>query len=463
MKRGLSLLPLALLAACAGPTLQAPQTPTLPAAFAQAPVALPAGEPAAFFWRGFNDNELDTLVAEGLQANSDVRLALARVQEARALARLAGAGDTPAVGVGASAARVRAPDGSGGSTTGNEFGAGLEASWEIDLFGRRGEEKRAALADLRAGEAQVLATRLLVAGDVARYYFELRGLQERLRVARESLLTQQEALKLVKARQDAGRGTALDTERATALLLGTEAGVPALELQLLLTRQRIAVLLGQQPQALDARLGAVKPLPGLAGLQLGAIGAPEQLLRRRPDLVVAEQQAAAAAARVGQAHKARFPSFTLSGTLGVNAGRLGDLGNSAAFVYNLGAQLAYSLLDGGANSARVDAAQARYQAALIQYDRAVLLALEDTEGALAGYTRYQQQAQSLFGAAVAAEKAAEIARGRFGAGVSDFLAVLDAERERLGARDRLAQAQTAAAVSVVSVYKALGGAVTAPP
>ncbi len=463
MKRLVTLLPLALLAACAGPTLQAPQTPTLPATFVQAPAALAAGEPVALFWRGFNDSELDALVAEALQANSDVRLALARVQEARALARLAGAGDTPAVGLGASAARVRSPDGNGGSRTGNEFGAGLEASWEIDLFGRRGEEKRAALADLRAGEAQVLATRLLVAGDVARYYFELRGLQERLRVARESLQTQQEALKLVKARQDAGRGTALDTERATALVLGTEASVPALELQLLLTRQRIAVLLGQQPQALDARLGAVKALPGLGTLQLASIGSPEQLLRRRPDLIAAEQQAAAAAARVGQAHKARFPSLTLSGTLGVNAGRLGDLGNSAAFVYNLGAQLAYSLLDGGANSARVDAAQARYQAALVQYDRAVLLALEDTEGALAGYTRYQQQAQSLFGAAVAAEKAAEIARGRFSAGVSDFLAVLDAERERLSARERLAQAQTAAAVSVVSVYKALGGAVTAPP
>jgi multidrug efflux system outer membrane protein len=460
----LALLAAAALAACGtAPTARTPQKPALQAAFVQAPAGLAATEPAEAFWRGFKDGELDTLVAEALQANSDVRIAQARVLEARALARLAGAADLPAVGAVASAGRGRAPDGNGGSSTGNSVGAGLEASWELDLFGRRGDEKAAAQADLRASEAQVQATRLAVAGEVARSYFELRGLQERLRVAQESLMTQREALKLVQARQDAGRGTALDTERARALVLGTEATLPALELQGVLARQRIAVLLGQAPSALDTRLAAARALPGLDAIPLAAVGSPERLLQRRPDLIVAEQQAAAAAARVGEAHKSRFPRLTLSGAIGVNAGRIADLGDSASFVYNLGAQLAYALIDGGAASARVDAAQARNEAALAAYDKAVLLALEDAEGALAGYTRTAQQAQALFGAAQAADKAAEIARGRFGAGVSDFLAVLDAERERLAARDRLAQAQTAAAVSVVSVYKALGGGLGPAP
>jgi outer membrane protein, multidrug efflux system len=282
-------------------------------------------------------------------------------------------------------------------------------------------------------------------------------LQERLRVARESLATQREALKLVVGRLEAGRGTALDTERARALVLGTEASIPALELQIVLIGQRLAVLLGQAPRAVDARLVAVKPLPGLQAVALGGVGSPENLLRRRPDLQAAEQQAVAAAARVGVAYKARLPSVSLGGTLGLNAGRLADLTKGASFLYNLGASLAWTLFDNGAQAALTDAAQARQLAAVIAYERAVLLALEETEGALATYTRTQQQAQSLFGAAEAADKAAEIARGRFGAGVSDFLAVLDAERERLAARDRLATAQTAAAVSIVSVYKALAG------
>lgn len=458
-----SLLAAAALAACGtAPTVQPAKLPAMPASFAQAPSGAAATEPAAAFWRGFNDAGLDALVAEALQANTDVRLALARVQESRALLREAGAADLPTVGVTASAGRARVQTETFGTTVGNSVGAGLQASWEIDLFGRRAGEKAASRADLAASEALVQATRLAVAGDVARHYFELRGLQERLRVAQESLMTQREALKLVQARLDAGRGTALDTERARALVLGTEAALPALELQGVLARHRIAVLLGQAPSALDARLAPPKPLPGMAAVALSGIGSPEQLLRRRPDLMVAEQQAAAAAARVGVAHQSRFPRLTLAGALGVNAGRVADLGDSASFIYNLGAQLLVTLFDGGGNQARVDAAAARNEGAVVAYERAVLLALEDTEAALAGYTRTAQQAQALFGAAQAADKAAEIARGRFQAGVSDFLAVLDAERERLSARDRLVQAQTAAAVSVVAVYKALGGGLGTP-
>lgn len=448
----------ALLAACgSAPQAQAPKAPPMAATFDQAPAGATAAEPVAAFWRGFNDPELDALVTEALKANADLRVALARVQESRALAALAGAGDLPAVGASAQAGRARVQTETAGTVAGNSVGAGVQASWEVDLFGRRADEKAAARADLAATEAQLQAVRLAVAGDVARSYFELRGLQERLRVARESLVAQREGFKLVQARQEVGRGTALDTERARALVLGTEAAVPALELAATLARQRIAVLLGQPPSALAARLADAKPLPGLAAVPLAGIGAPEQLLRRRPDLIAAEQQAAAAAARVGVAHKARYPQLSLAGSFGLNAGRVADLGDSASFIYNLGAQLVVSLFDGGANAARVDAALARNDAAVAAFDGAVLRALEDTEGALAGYTRTQQQAEALFGAAQAADKAAEIALGRFRAGVSDFLPVLDAERERLAARDRLAQAQTAAAVSVVTVFKALGG------
>ncbi len=452
------------LAGCAGMAPPAPATRQLPpsaAAFVQS-AALPGSatlsqEPVARFWQRFGDADLDALINEALAANRDIQVTAARLREVRALQRLASVGDRPVVGTSASVARLRTADGQGGNDEGNAFGLGLDARWEWDLFGRRANEKTAAAALVRSGEAALQGSRLAVAAEVARQYFELRGLQERLRVARESLVTQREALKLVQGRLEAGRGTALDTERARALVFSTEAAVPALELALTATGHRIAVLRGQAPGGVDARLATVKPLPGLQAIALDAIGSPQSLLRRRPDLIAAEEQAVAAAANVGVAYKARYPRITLGGTLGLNAGRLSDLGSAASFVYNLGASLAYSVFDNVAIDEQTEAAAARELAAVRAHEAAVLVALEETETALASYTRTQQQAASLFQAAQAADKASELARARFAAGVSDFLAVLDAERERLAARERLSLAQTAAAVSVVSVYKALGG------
>lgn len=460
----IAALAASLVAACstAPPVLHGAKAPPLTPQFSQAP-ATAAGEPAERFWQAFGDADLDALVAEALKANPDILIAAARLQESRALAQLTDSAALPRIGAQAETGRSRGPDRDGGAQSTHRVGAGLGASWEVDLFGRIADERSAARADVAASQALWHATRVTIAGEVARLYFEHRGAQERLRVAQESLALQREALKLVLGRQDAGRGTALDSERARALVLSTEASVPAFELQALLLRQRLASLLGQPPQALETRLGTPKPLPGMKAVALASIGTPETLLRRRPDLQAAEAQAQAAAARTGQAWKARWPTLTLAGSLGLNAGRLADLGNCAAFVYNLGATLAWSVFDGGATQARVGAAQARQLQAVLAYERAVLQALEDTEGALATYTRNQRQGDSLFGAALAADKAAEIARGRFSVGVSDFLAVLDAERERLAARDRLAQAQTASAVAVVSVYRALAGGLGTEP
>jgi outer membrane protein, multidrug efflux system len=291
----------------------------------------------------------------------------------------------------------------------------------------------------------------------------LRGLQEQMRVAVASLDTQNAALQLVEAREGAGRGTALDTERARALVKSTAANIPALESSLIRSRYRLAVLCGLQPTALDAELEAAKPLPGLGAVALSSIGAPADLLRRRPDVQAAEAQLAAAAAQVGVARSALFPTVTLGGTLGQNSSTLGDLGKGASYVYNLGAQLTWNLLDFGRIRAQINAAGARNEAAMAAYEYTVLTALEETEGALAAYTRTQRQAALLFDAVRSSEQAAMIARERFKVGSTDFLVVLDAERELLSARDRLAQAQTGAATSLVAVYKALAGGWEAPP
>jgi outer membrane protein, multidrug efflux system len=437
-------------------------TPSLPIYKAQlaadfANASATQAEPVAEFWRGFGDADLDALVAQAIKANADLRIAGANLREARALANFADAQSKPTIGASADAARVRARDSQGKSQTGNVFAAGFDVAWEADLFGRISSERQAALAQVLANESLVRAAQVSVASEVARNYFELRGFQEQLRVAKASLETQRAALKLVEARLTVGRGTALDTERANALVQTTAASIPSLETALIRTRYRIAVLTGQVPTALDTQLANQKPLPGMKPVALNSIGSPENLLRRRPDVAAAEQQVAAAAARIGIARSELFPRLTLGGSVGLNAGRIADLGKSAAFVYNLGASLLWTLLDFGRNRAQIAAASARGEAAVIAYEKAVLGALEETEGALAAYTRTQRQTESLFAAAQSAGKAAEIARARFTAGTSDFLAVLDAERELLAARDRLAQAQTGGATSLVAVYKSLAG------
>jgi outer membrane protein, multidrug efflux system len=440
----------ALLAGCATPADLPHYKPELQPGFAAAPAT--TEEPVAEFWQRFGDAELDALVASAITRNADLRIAVANLQSSRALAGFADAQARPTIGASLGAARIREPDGVGGTTTYNAYTAGFDASWEIDLFGRISNNRAAATADARASAALLRATQVSVAAEVARNYFELRGLQEQLRVATVALQTQQEALKLVDARLQVGRGNALDTERARALTQTTAASVPALEASAARARYRLAVLTGRTPTALDAQLAQAKPLPGLPPTALDRIGSPETMLRRRPDVAAAEAQLDAAAARVGV------------GSIGQNAGRIGDLGDSAAFVYSLGASLVWSVLDFGRNTALIESAGAQGEAAAAAYEKAVLAALEDTEGALTAYTRTQQQTQALFDAAQSATKASEIARARFAAGTSDFLTVLDAEREALSARDLLAQAQAASATSLVAVYKALaGGWEQAPP
>lgn len=453
MSRCLTVLLAAALAGCAAPSVPTLRPPPLEPDFANRPADATHDAPVGRFWQGFGDPQLDALVARAIGANHDLRIAAANLQEARALARDADAQRWPQADALATAGRVR--DGTGPGR--EQFAAGVALAWEVDLFGRIAGLQDAARATVLATQAGLRSVQVSLSAEVARTYFDLLGLQERLRVARASLETQQAVLRLVQARHGAGRATALDTERARALVASTAAGLPALEGALLRSRYRLAVLCGQAPTALDAELAAARPLPGLRSVALGGIGSPHSLLLRRPDVRAAEHDAAAAAARTGVARSALYPRLTLGGTLGQNAARLGDLGDGSSYVYNLGAQLVWSLLDFGRVRAQIAAADARSAAALAVWERTVLTALEETEGALATYTRAQQQAEQQFDAARAAEAAARIARARFDAGVIDLLVVLDTERELLDARDRLALAQTGAAASLVGVYRALAG------
>jgi NodT family efflux transporter outer membrane factor (OMF) lipoprotein len=461
----LSLVALAtalFVSACAvGPDHVRPTLPT-PERFVQAGEAASAAMPAADaeFWRGFGDPLLTRLVDEALSANHDLRIALARYDRANALLRGAKFDHLPTLTAEATASESRAsadqlPGLPRAARDGESYDAGIVASWELDLFGRVRRGVEANRAETAASAADLAAVQVAIVGEVARGYLELRGLQERLRVAEENVANQRETLRLVEARFDAGRGTEFDTSRARAQLETTAARVPALQARVATSMHRLAVLTGRTPDALIAELEAPAPLPVLPH-KLDA-GTPGELLRRRPDVIAAEHRLHAATARIGVATADLFPRFTLGGLIGSQA-----IESSALFERDSETRLValgidWSFLDIGRVRARIAAADADAAGELARYEQAVLLALEDTENALVGHARARVEDAHLQRAAEDSMRAAELARVRFDAGAADLFEVLDAERTRLQAQDAFADVRTRSAVSAVALYKAMAG------
>jgi outer membrane protein, multidrug efflux system len=426
--------------------------------------AEPASADIASFWRGFNDATLTALVERSLAANGDVRIASARLQEAQLQQREADVADWPGVAIDGGATRAirpitQQPNLSRDARTSNTLNTGFVAAWELDLFGRNRRASEAAGARTEASQASLHAAHTSVAAEVARNYLALRGLQQQLRIAQAALVNQREALRLTEARVSGGRGTQLDRERAQALVVGTEAALPALQGSIERTALRIATLVARPPREVLAELATPAPLPGLPVTDLGKlpVGTPAQWLLRRPDLMAAERELAAATANVGVAMTELYPRLSLTGLLGLNAASFGNLGRAESVVYSLGAGLSWTPFDSGAIRDRIGASQARVQQSLARYEQAVALAIEETEGAFSSYTRNAQRAEQQALAAGHAREAARLARLRYAAGLSDLSLVLDAERQILSSEDTLMQAQTATATALVSVYRTLGG------
>ncbi len=454
-----------LLAGCASGPDYKPHSATLPAGYAQAPASVAADEAAlAAFWQQFGDPVLDRLMQQARTANLDVRIARERLVEAQAVLLGTVADARPSLGVQADATRSVAPEWqqpgrSRSERTGSVFAPSVVMNWELDLFGRNRRSSESAAALVSAQELGIGGAQVALAGAVATNYLSLRGLQQRLAVAQESLANQREALRLTEVRVAAGRGTALEVARARNLVAGTAATVPALQTQVQRTVQRLATLVSQPAPFVAAEVATLLPLPRLPAAELAQwpVGTPAELLRRRPDIRAAERQLAASHADIGVAMADRFPRVSLSGLLGLNSNRLGELASGGAAVASLGASLSWSAFDFGRTDARVGAARSRTERSLLVYEQTVLTALEEAENALGGYTRQAEQAAELLQAANAAQQAADLARKRYAVGGIDQLALLDAERQLLGARDQLTQADTATATALVEVYRALGG------
>jgi multidrug efflux system outer membrane protein len=461
------MLVLGATASCAvGPSYREPKQ-SVPDHFTNAPQpGVGEGEVIAQFWTLLNDPVLDRLVSDALAANKDLARAVGNLQASRAASRLTGFDAFPTITVGGFYSRSLSSDHQLPGTTREQrtidtYDAGFDATWELDLYGRVRRSKEAARADVGAAEATLRDAIVSVTAEVARNYCVLRGLQDQLAVAERNQANQRQTLDLTQVRLDAGRGTQLDVSRAAAQLATTEATIPPLRISLATTIHRLSVLTGRQPEALAPELSAPRPMPALPALT--AIGGPEALLRRRPDVRVAERNLAAATARIGVSVADLFPRITFIGSAGYDAAAWRGLGNSASQTYSLGPSITWAAFDLGRVRARIHVARAETDIAFAAYEATVLNALEDTENSLVSYGESQRREATLERAATQSTTAARLARQRFEGGLSDFLSVLQAERDALAAEDSLAQGRTQTATSLIAVYKALGGGWMAPP
>lgn len=431
----------------------ASDAPTPAAVPAQWSAASGSAQPTALaqWWQRFNDPTLTGLVTQALQANTSVKSAQAALRQARAQRDAQAAANGPSVSASASAQRSQ----NGNADGSNRFQTGFDASWEPDLFGGNRATLDATEASARAAQTGLADVQVSLAAEVAVAYIELRGLQTRLDIASRNLATQQETLQITRWRAQAGLASSLDLEQAISATEQTRAQVPALQTSVAQSLNALAVLTGQVPGTLQATLGTAAAIPAVpADL---ALAFPAETLRQRPDVRSAEHQVSAALARVSAADAARYPSFQLSGSLGLSALTLGTLTDGASVLRSVLASVSVPLFDGGALRAQVQAQQAALDQARADHEAAVLTALQDVEDALAALRGDREKLVRQQAAADAAANAELLARQRYQSGLIDFRTVLDTQRSLLSTQDSVASTQATLSADHVRLYKALGG------
>ena len=451
----------ALLAGCA--SLQQPPAPLAPDPTPSAWTAAAAGGAAtdlSAWWARFGEPALPPLVEQALQANTSVTAAQARLRQARAQRLLAEAGLAPRV-TGSGSAQASQVE---GRDIGEQYRAGLDASWELDLWGAGAAGVRATEAGASASALTLAQTRVAVAAEVALTLLQLRGTQAREAIARRNLASQQQTLQITQWRQEAGLVTQLDVEQARTAVEQTRAQLPALAGSSAQSMNALAVLTGRAPGALHAELAA-RPGDAVAlpaappGLVLAI---PAEVLRQRPDVQAAEQQWLAATARVEQADAARLPSLQLGGSIGLNAITLGTLGSGAG-IASLLASVSVPVFDAGRLQAQVRQQEAARDEAAASYRATVLAALQEVEDALVSLNATREQLAAQQAAATSARVAATLADLRYRSGLVDFQNVLQTQRTLLLTDDSLASTTTTLATDHVRLYKALGGGWTPMP
>ena len=453
MRRLLTLSGALVLTGCAavGPDFRSPA----PEAPSQAPFVssrsptFTQDQPPGRWWSLFADPLLDQLVEEALAANTDLRVAGANLARARALLRETRAGRLPSTDLNADIRYAQDP----GGDPALRYDAGLDVSYQVDLFGGIRRAIEASRADVDAVKAAFDNTRISVAAETVRAYADACSAGQQLAVARDSLSVQEQTFDLTRRLFEGGRGTALDTGQAGAQLEQVRATLPTLEAQRTGALFRLAVLTGRPPANFPAQVANCRRPPQLS--RPLPVGDGASLLSRRPDIRQAERELAAATARVGVATADLYPKVTLGGSVGTSVIGLGAIGDG--FRFNIGPLISWNFPNMEVARARLGQARATADAALANFDGTWLRALEETEGGLTRYARELERRDSLRRARAQAAEAARIARLRYQAGRDPFQIVLDAERSLSNIEAELARSEAQLSDYLVSVFLALGG------
>jgi NodT family efflux transporter outer membrane factor (OMF) lipoprotein len=483
LRRCAAALAVAALAGCAvGPNYHTPQitpppqydavgraaAPGATAPGATAPPAAPAPVDLAAWWRSLQDPELDSLIERAVAANPDALIALDRLQAARTyeaavigtVLPVAGASAGAGRGTGSDVTRSRASQTltSANNTQGlkqlNEIG-GFDAVWELDIFGKYRRQIEAARYDEQAALAARNAVLVAVIADVARAYVDLRGLQVRAKVLDAATATLRESLRIVKIRYERGITNELDVTLATRELASLEAQAAPVDAQVQAAQYTIATLLGKYPEELVAELSAVAMVPSVPG-PVDA-GVPLDLLRRRPDIQQAERQLASANAHIGIATANLFPAVAITGAIGFQRQSLTGEPVIGQHIWSLGAAAVWPLLDFGALDAQVEIADLQTRALLVSYKQTIQNAVREVDSSASLYAAEQVSLERLGTALVASQRAVTLANERYTRGLTDFLNVVDAERQEYDIEEQYTDAQVAAAEQFIALYRGLGG------
>lgn len=465
---GASLLGLFLQGCVVGPKYRSPLPSTVLAPFHNK-VDVPGtnSNPAPAldrWWTGFNDPQLVTIMQRALTENLDLAASLERVNQARAAAAGTGARLYPAGELAASATAARQSlQGDLGTISSasptfrrdiHEYAIGPAANWELDVAGGIRRNAAAARDEAQAAEAERIGIRIVVAGDVADAYLQVRGYQARIVIAKDQIDTNERLLKLVQNRFDAGAATRREIAQAEALLEQARSTVPILCLSLEKQLNRLDVLMGAQPGTYAHELDAITPIPAIPGI---AIEAATELLRRRPDIIAAERRLAASNERIGVALAEYYPKLSLSGLLGFDSLNSGHLFTGGAFQPVATAGLRWRLFDFGRVNAEVQQARGVNAEALVTYRQAVLKAAEDVENSLATLAETQVYSVQVQAEVAALTRARDLSQEAYRAGSITLTDVLDADRELLTARDQLDASRANAARAAVAVFRSMGG------
>lgn len=450
-----------LLTSCTvGPDYEEPQHSFLDRWFSQAEdQKAPQEEINTAWWTVFGDPQLETYIKTAAAENNDLKAARANVRRARALHRQAIAPFFPNLDGGFSRTR----QGTSGTTAGTFSGGtrrtiyddSFDASWEIDIFGGTRRAGQAASARIEGAENDRRAVMLSVLSEVARNYYEVRGIQKRIDIFEKNVKLQSQTYELIENLSEMGEASEFDLSRARGQLELTRSRLPDLEAEMKAGIYRLSVLLGKPPEALLDKMQETKPLP--APPDVVPVGLRSDILRRRPDVRAAERELAASSADIGVAVADLYPRFSLTGGVGRSASVFSDLFEPESNTFSVGQFFQWPIFQGGAIRANIKVQEAEAEQAAALYEQTVLSSLADAETALTRYAQKLETRNRLHNAVENRRRSVELARARFNAGEEDFLSVIDAERELTGTEDELVVSETDTVLNLISLYTALGG------